>query len=525
LQDGQSVDLSKDQPDPSLIMKKRTVKCFKIMTAIMSGDAILEGPSEFVIDEFPFVPVYGDYMVIEGKIHWSGMVTDVKDSQRLFNSHMTNIAETVEGAAKEFDWVTPKQIEGHQGAWAEAHRKNYGWRLYNVDNAAPGTPIRAPGSQVPAALIQAAEMQRELMNSLAGFVFDPSGQENKNSSGKALNARQRQGQIATFNYPDNMGKARKRLGELLIKAIPKVYDAERSIRILGADGAEKYVKINSVDPETGKPLNDLSRGKFDLTVTVGPSYATQRQEAVEAYTDIATRNPEMMAVAGDLIFKNMDLPGSEAVSERMKFMLLPPIQKQLAEGAKQSPEVQQAMMQVEQMAQQVQQQGQLVEQAAVEAQKETAAAKGAKSEVQVALAQLKTEEANFKAMQAQFTALVAEKKAELQAMATDVDVREFKVDADAKQAEQVKQHAESAINQINELVQSVQAETQEFLSTAAQVTTDRLQAIETKPKRKAKQVRSKHVNGKLIGEIDYDDGTKETATAERINGELVATIQ
>ncbi len=525
LQDGKTVDIAKDQPDPALIVKQRKVKSHKIMTAIVSGDSVLSEPAEWAGKFFPFIVVYGDYILIDGKIHWQGMVRDLKDAQMAYNDSRTSIVETIALAPQSKVWATAEQAKGHVNAWAEAHKKNLPMMLYNTDPNAPGPPIRIGGADVPVALIQAAQMASEEINSLAGFVFDPSSQDNKNSSGKALNARARQGQIVTFNYPDNMGKAMKFTWEILNDLIPKIYDTERSVRILGADGAEKFMKVNQVDPVTGQVMNDLSQGKYDITVTVGPSYATQRQESVEAYTDIATRNPELMGVAGDLIFKNMDLPGSEQIAERMKFMLAPPIQKSLAEEGKQSPEVQQAMMQVEQMQQQVQQQGQLVEQAANEAQAEVSKADKAKADVQVALAQLKVEEANFKVMQAQFEASVATKKAELQGMATDVDVREFKVDQEQQQAEQVKQHAESAIAQINELVKGVQAETQEFLSTAAQVTTDRLQQIETKPKPKATVGRIRREGGKMVADVDYDDGTRKTAVGERKNGETSVSFQ
>ena len=108
-----------------------------------------------------------------------------------------------------------------------------------------------------------------------------------------------------------------------------VYDTERSVRILGTDGAEQYAKVNAIDPQTGQMVNDLSRGKFDVTVTSGPSFSTQRQEAAEVYMGLAQANPAVFAIAGDLIFKSLDLPYSEDMAERMKSMLPPQIQQML----------------------------------------------------------------------------------------------------------------------------------------------------------------------------------------------------
>lgn len=516
---GETVDLAKEQVPPEAILRKREVKCHKIMVAIVSGDSVLEGPTEWAGSKFPWVPLYGDYLVIDGKIHWSGMVTDLKDAQRAYNSHRTAIIESVESAPKEQVWVTADQAKGHTKAWAEAHKKNWPIRVYNPDPKAPGPPIRIGGAEIPMALIQGAQIASEEINSLAGFVFDPSSLDAKNASGRALNARARQGQIATFNYPDNMGKARKLTGEILLDLIPKIYDTERSVRILGSDGAEKFKKVNQFDPVSGQVINDLSRGKFDLTVTIGPSFATQRQEAVEAYTDVAQTNPQLWGVAGDLMFKAMDLPLSEQIAERFKFILPPPIQKQLSEGKDLPPEVAQAMMQVDQAMQAVQQQGQLVEQAANEAQQEKADAEKVKSDIQVAMANLKAEEARFEA-------IVARSEADLQKLAADLSMREVQSEVDRADAEKVGNAVNFAIEQIQAVGQQVKSEFDQMLAQAAQVVmAAKAEAPIVIEKPRPSRIRSKRVNGEMIGQVEYDDGSVQQVKASRLNGELVGSIQ
>jgi hypothetical protein len=95
----------------------------------------------------------------------------------------------------------------------------------------------------------------------------------------------------------------------------------------------KYKKVNQVvmDPASGQMLtvNDLAQGRYDVTVTVGPSFSTKRQEASETYLQLAQASPEVMAVAGDLVFKAMDLPYSEDIADRLRAMLPPPIQQML----------------------------------------------------------------------------------------------------------------------------------------------------------------------------------------------------
>jgi hypothetical protein len=187
-----------------------------------------------------------------------------------------------------------------------------------------------------------------------------------------------------------------------------VIDTPRTMRILGKDGSEKYVRVNSFDPVTGQVINDLSQGKMDVVVTQSPSYATQRQEAAETYTNMVQANPQLGLVAGDLIMKSMDLPYADAISERLK-MTLPPQILQAMQGDKaQDPMVVAAMAQADQAMQQVQLQGQAVQEAATQAQGEKSQADKAKADVQVAIANLKVQEAQLATDVANFKTLVAE---------------------------------------------------------------------------------------------------------------------
>jgi hypothetical protein len=404
--------------DPKGQPRQRIVDSHKIVQYICSGDAVLEGPNQWAGKEFPFVPVYGDYVVIEGKTYWCGLARYGKDAQRAHNWAMTSVFESIASSPQAKFWATPAQAKGHTGQWAEANAKNFPFMLYNHDPEAPGAPERMGGPDVPAALIQAAIMSGDELKSCTG-KFDASlGAVSNETSGRAIRARQDEGDVATYNFADNQSKAVQRTFEILIDLIPEIYDTERSLRILGADGAEKYVRVNQPDPVTGEILNDLSVGKFDVVVTTGPSFATQRMEAAEVYTGLAQADPTLMAVAGDLIIKAHDLPLAHEIAERKRLMLPPQIQQSLGEKGKQSPEVQAALMQAEQAMQQVQQMGQLVQQASEEARGEKSDAEKAKAANQVAAAQidikaaqLAVDVANFKTLVAQAEAKAAEKAA------------------------------------------------------------------------------------------------------------------
>lgn len=414
LEDGKVIDASSDEAaiigqNEDAIKNRRVVKSHRIMMAIVSGSAVLEGPTELAGSQHRFIVVYGENINIDGRNYWYGICRFAKDAQRSYNSSRTSIMETIAQAPQAKWWATVEQAEGHVEKWAEAHKKNFPFLLYNNDPKAPGPPTRMGGADIPIALIQESQMASEEINMVTGIFAADVGAANQAKSGRHEIARQQQGEIATFNYQDNMSKGRQRTAEILIDLIPHIYDAEREIRVLGSDGAEDYVKVNSfVLDKKGKQVkvHDLSQGQFDVTVTSGPNFSTQRQEASEIYQQLTQGNPQIFPLIGDLIFKSMDLPYAEDIAERLQTMLPPQIQQLMNKDTEIPPEVQMMMQQAQQAMQQVQQQMEMVKQAASETQVE-------KSEVEKLMANLKTEQARFEAKVAQELARIAEKDARL----------------------------------------------------------------------------------------------------------------
>ena len=408
LSNGETIDKDtvKEFPEGVAIVKERTVDSHKIIQYICSGDAILEGPNDWAGKEFPFVMVFGEYMVVDGKVHWYGLARHGKDAQRAHNWAMTSTFESIAAAPQAKYWATPEQAKGNATQWAEANNKNLPVMLYNADPKAPGPPPRVGGADIPAALIQASGMSSDALKNVTG-IFDASlGDRSNETSGIAIRARQNQGAMAVYNFGDNISKGVRRTYEILLDIIPKVIDTPRSLRILGKDGSEKYVKVNAIDPVTGEAINDLSRGKFDVVVTQGPSFATQRQEAAETYMGMVQSDPQLMPIAGDLIFGALDLPHAEAIAERLKAMLPPQIQAVLSQGKAVPPEAQAVMAQAQQAMQQVQQQGQLVQAASQELDQ-----KGADLTKQEAA--LTKQIADLSVRQAKFDADVASKLASI----------------------------------------------------------------------------------------------------------------
>lgn len=487
LADGKTVE---EVPQGAQVVKQREVRTHKIKMCIASGKAILE-EADWAGSEFPFVLVYGESVIIDGKHHWFGLTRFAKDAAKSYNYAMTSIIETVALSPQAKWWATPKQADGHIEKWNVAHKENIPFMLANVDPQQPGFPQMMPPPQVPAALINIAQMSSEDIKSVTG-IFDASlGKQANETSGIAIKARQQQGEIAVFNYMDNLAKGIRRTAEIVVDLIPKIYDTPRAIRILGVDSAEKYVKVNAPDPVTGEVTNDLSRGKYDVTVTVGPSFATQRQEASEFYMMLAQKDPNMMMFAGDLVHKSTDYIYSDEIAERYQAMLPPPIQALIGQGSDLPPEAKQAVMQAQQAMQMVQQQAALVQQAAAELEQKD-------SEVQKALSDLAVKEANFKATVATEMAKITTKEAGLMAS-------EAKAGTDAE-GQAVQQDREMLATQVQQAVLAIQQQAAEFQAQAIALITQMQQTVQPQVvvanPPKSKQVRVKRVNGELIGMIE-----------------------
>lgn len=124
-------------------------------------------------------------------------------------------------------------------------------------------------------------------------------------------------------------------------------------------------------------LYDLSVGKYDVDVKVGPSYATQREETREMLIEIMSRVDGAAPLIGDIVMEHMDFQGADKVAKRLKSLLPPQIQQAEAEENSMEgvpPEVQAALTQAQATIQQLQQQMQQM-QAAMEAQASEAAGK------------------------------------------------------------------------------------------------------------------------------------------------------
>ena len=318
----------------------------EVVRYVLSGDKVLEGPEVWPGKYIPIVSVYGPEEFVDNRIRYRSIVRHAKDAQRMYNYWQTAITEKIALAPKAPYTGTVEMFKGLEHIWQAANVDNLSFLPYNPDPKAPGMrPERTQPAHIQAAEIQQANQSIDDIKATIG-IFDASlGAAGNETSGRAIIARQREGDTATFAWIDNLSRGIEHTGRILLDLIPRIYDSERVIRILGEDGSEDMVTVNKIqvtDQWTGayEILNDLSAGKYDVRVTVGPSYATKRMEAADSMMQFIQAFPAAAPIAGDLIAKNMDWPGADDIAERLKELLPPNIRMKEA-----SPEEQQMMMQ------------------------------------------------------------------------------------------------------------------------------------------------------------------------------------
>ena len=283
----------------------------------------------------PIVPVIGEETIINGELDRKGHTRNMKDAQRMLNYWSSAAVEQVALQGKS-PWIAPaKAIEGYETYWQSANATNHSVLPYNStddDGNEIPAPQRARPPEMAQAYIQGLAMAREQIMEVSGQYQSSMGQPSNERSGKAINERQRQGDTATYHFIDNFAVALRHVGVIILDLIPKVYDTERVTKILGEDGKMTDVRISPQAQqahqiqrkgEIEQVLFNPNIGRYAVEADVGPNYATKRQEAFNAFTQITSQSPDMLHTIGDLLFRNADFPGADQIAERLERMVPP----------------------------------------------------------------------------------------------------------------------------------------------------------------------------------------------------------
>ena len=309
------------------VENNRTVKSWKVKRYTLNGEEVLEEidwPGMYI----PIIPVYGEENWVEGKRYFKSLIRDAKDPQRIYNYWRTASTELVALAPKA-PFVGPVGAFDEDGdKWATANTESHPYLQY--DGNVP--PQRQPFAGPPAGALQEALNASDDMKQVLGMFDASMGAPSNETSGRAIMARQREGDVSTFHFIDNLNRAIQHAGKIILDLIPHVYSGERIIRVLGEDDKPENVQVNQPIPmmdEQGQPVMDemgqmkarvydLSKGKYDLVVRSGPSFTSRREEAATQMMELLRVFPEAAPIIGDIFAKNLDWPGADEIAKRLE---------------------------------------------------------------------------------------------------------------------------------------------------------------------------------------------------------------
>jgi hypothetical protein len=304
----------------------------------MTANYIIEQPKQWPGQYIPIIFGMGKSLNIDGKNRSRGMVRHAKDPMRMYNYFASTETERFALSPKAPYILTSGMLGPHKGMWDTLGTKNWPYLIAEVDPKMPGV---MPKREVPALassgiINELARLEHDIMSAM-GIYGASLGDQGDEKSGKAITARQRQGNIGAYSYIDTMALCLTYSAKILIDLIPYVYDTERIQRIRGEDDSEKKVALNA-RPEIGESLpedidkellvqpkqgiseyiNDVTVGKYDVRVKIGPSYTTQREESVAKLIDLLSKAPQLIPLTIDLVAKNIDAPFSQELMKRIE---------------------------------------------------------------------------------------------------------------------------------------------------------------------------------------------------------------
>jgi hypothetical protein len=308
-------------------VRRRTFTSYKVYSRFLDASDWLGKEMETVWCSIPIIPVYGNFEVTDGKAIWSGITRRLSDPQRVYNYARSREIEEGALAPRRKLMMTKKQASD-KDVMRQLQNMNTSAdpvQFYVPDPEAP-QPYETSGPQINPNLANTAQAAAGDIAETSGVFSAQQGQNPRYQSGWAIEQMISKGDAKTTRWLNNTAIAYRRICMMLIKAIPKVYDTERTIRIMNNDGTDENVELNKdvIDMQTGRliKINDLSQGQYDVVVDLDKAYKSRRQEAAERLIGIAAADPSLMIEAADIVYGALDIPGADDIKERKRLAML-----------------------------------------------------------------------------------------------------------------------------------------------------------------------------------------------------------
>lgn len=415
---------------------KRDMVKRKVLKHKLSGNDVLES-SVFPGKYIPIVPVYGEENWVDGKRNLLSLIRRAKDSQKLYNYSRSLELEILSKQQQAPVQAAEGQMEGYEDDWKNPDKAMVlYYKQTDVDGNQAPAPQRLQPPVISSGYTNFSQMAENNIRQTLGMYNASAGKREGNASGIALQQLEQSSDVGNYHFSDNLMRAITHVGKILVCALPEIEDSARYVQIIDAEEKSKVVGIN------GKRAKDQDRDYYikkddvyDVRVTTGPSFTTQRQEAAAMYNQLIQKMPDLMPIIGDLVFESQDTHKSQAIAARMKKMVDP---KFLDEK---DPQNQQVQIVVQELQQQVATLTQELQ------------SKQADTQLQVAEIQLKAQEIEVKKAELQLKLMEAQKPETIDPVDAAIKAKEVEIkafDAETRRIE-VMYKAQAESQQQNEV--------------------------------------------------------------------------
>lgn len=302
------------------VKRERFRDMVEVKTRIFDGDGWLTPIQDTVFDLIPIIPQYCNWTVRRQVPNYWGIVTKKLDAQRIYN--YTESRKVEEGALAPLGKIlaTKDQIAGNVDAWENLNVSSDPVLPYTHVETQP-QPYKVGGAEINPGLEVTSQSMLQNLQSTAGIDQLP-GQPLGLQSGLAVELKQDRGDTRNYKYSRSKEVAVCYTGKVLMRAMPKVYDTERQVRMINEDQSFEMVTLNErvVDEQTGEAVEviDLSKGVYDVTCNVTKAFKNRQGETVNSIIETASIDPSIIEQGRDVLYRNMNAPGMDVLAERAR---------------------------------------------------------------------------------------------------------------------------------------------------------------------------------------------------------------
>lgn len=315
-----------DEGEPVRIEDSRPSKRHKIIHYRIAGDYELD-KTEFPSQQLPLVFVDNNsYYDKVGKQICRSFFGDCRDTQRYINYLRTQSAYILK-VSRYDQWIGPKTVVQSLDTrrnWADP-TNTQGLLAYDKDaDGLKPEQIRPP--ELSASLLQQYQLAIEDLYTSTGLYPARMGNNGDEASGKAIDARTRQGSYSTYVFFNSINRAIATGGEIVNEMIPRVYDTERVLTLMMPDKGMQNVTINQQMDEYGVRIeNDIRKGTYQVRLKPGPSYEGQKEQALQSLREVLQADPTAFNLIADLYAENLPLANTIEIKNRLKTRVSPAI--------------------------------------------------------------------------------------------------------------------------------------------------------------------------------------------------------